>query len=87
MKKKLRAIQLKNFDGAGTNVSIEELKNHLWDSERVELFSEEKFIKLNIRFGELFHKCDGDEWTDYRNFLNDNGIQITANKWWQFWNR
>ena len=86
MKKKLRAIQFKKFDGAGAEVSFEKVKEHLWDAERVELFSVDKIIKLNIRFGELFHICDDNEWNDYENFLTDNGISIKINKWWEFWN-
>ena len=86
MKSKLRAIQFSKFDGAGTEVSIEELKNSLWDSERVELFGVEKIIKLNIRFGELFHRCNDDEWNDYKDFLANNGVDLKVIKWWQFWN-
>lgn len=86
MKKKLRAVKFKKFDGAGTEVAIEELKKNVWGSERVELFNEGKIIKLNIRFGELFHKCNDDEWNDYHNFLKDNGIKITVKNWWEFWN-
>ena len=86
MKKKLRAIQFKKFDGAGTEVSLEKLKEHLWSAERVELFSTENIIKLNIRFGELYHICDDQEWNDYKCFLNDNAVSIKINKWWQFWN-
>ncbi len=85
MKKNLRALQLKKFDGAGAEVEIEDLKKKLWFSERVELFHDEKIIKLNIRFGELFHICKDDEWDDYRNFLKDSGVNIKVKKWWEFW--
>jgi hypothetical protein len=54
---------------------------------RGELFREGKIIKLNIGFGELFHKCAGDEWNDYRSFLNDYGIRIKVKKWSEFWDR
>jgi hypothetical protein len=48
MKKNLRAIQCKNFDGAGTNVSIEELKKHLRDSERIELFKDLNLLSKTL---------------------------------------
>ena len=38
------------------------IKENLWNAERVELFPKERIAFLDIRFGELFHKCDEQEW-------------------------
>lgn len=63
------------------------LKDNLWNSERVELFPHERITFLNIRFGELFHRCSEEEWTDFRSFLSANGVLIESNPWWKFWER
>jgi hypothetical protein len=87
MRKALRALQLKKYHGCGMETSLSDLKEHLWDSERVELFPDEKIAFLNIRFGELFHRCNDAEWQDFIDYLGANRIKIRANRWWEFWDR
>ena len=67
--------------------SFPAIKEHIDDCERVELFTNEKIIKLNIRFGELYHICQGSEWDDFFNFLKEKNIKIKINKWYEFWDR
>jgi len=67
--------------------SLQELKKRLWDSYRVELFPVARIAFLNIRFGELFHRCGEAEWQDVLCFLAMNNIKIKKNRWWEFWER
>ncbi len=86
-KQRLRALELPKYHGYGSEVSLEVLRDYLWNAERVELFSSERIACLNIRFGELFHRCDEKEWRDFRQFLTAHGISIYTSPWWKFWER
>ena len=83
----MKAIEIRKYDGIGSEVDYETIINRYLDSARIELFSNEKIIKLNIRFDEVYHRCQSTEWDDFRLFLTNKGINIKVNQWWQFWER
>ena len=83
----VKALEFRSFDKVGTEVDYQTIIKRYADSSRIELFSNEKIIKLNIRFDEVFHICKGSEWSDFSTFLNSQNIVICKNKWWQFWDR
>ena len=85
--KKPRAIALRKYHGYGMEASLQMLKENLWTAKRVELFPLDRIAFLDIPFGELFHRCTDDEWTDWSKFLSDNGVPVKTNRWWEFWER
>jgi hypothetical protein len=86
-RRRIRALERAKYHGYGMEAPLSMLKENLWNSERVELFSRERIAFLDIRFGELFHRCDEGEWNEFRTFLSTNGIPIEASPWWKFWGR
>lgn len=85
--KDLRAYVYKRFDGYGMEAPLSKLKEHLWGAERVQLFTEHKIAKLEIRFSELWHRCTDDEWREFKVFLSEQGVPIVPPPWWAFWRR
>lgn len=83
----MRVIEIRKFDGIGAEVDYDTILLRHIDAARIELYREEEIIKLNIRFDEVFHRCKGNEWDDFKTFLSGNGIPIKTNRWWQFWER
>ena len=83
----MRAIEFKKWDGVGAVEDFKTILDRYADSERVELFAKEKIIKLNIRFGEIYHRCSNSEWDEFKEFLSKQEVPIIVNKWWQFWER
>lgn len=83
----MRAVEYKKWDGIGASVDFATILNRYADSERVELYANERIVKLNIRFDEIYHYCKGTEWDEFRDFLSGKGVPIINNKWWQFWDR
>lgn len=86
-RRKIRALELARYHGYGMDAPLSMLKENLWNSERVELFPKERIAFLDIRFGELFHRCTPEEWDDFRQFLSANGVRVEVNPWWKFWKR
>ena len=72
----LRAYMQRRFDGIGMEVPLAMLKQELWGANRVQVFAEDKIVKLDIRFSELWHKCTDEEWTEFQSFLTEQGIPI-----------
>jgi hypothetical protein len=86
-RRRIRALELSKYHGYGMEAPLSMLKEHLWNSERVELFPNDRIAFLNIRFGELFHRCSEQEWIDFRSFLSTNRVPIEVIPWWKFWGR
>ena len=84
-RRKIRALELRKYHGYGMDAPLSMLKEHLWNSERVELFPNERIAFLNIRFGELVHRCSEEEWVDFRNFLTANNVPVEVVPRWKFW--
>lgn len=57
---------------------------NLQAAERVELFPEIRVVVLDVRFSELRHTCDEDEWKRVKQRLEESGIQTRRAKWWEF---
>lgn len=83
----MKAVEFKRFDGVGAEVDFQTLRNRFWDAARIELFRREQIIKLNIRFDEIYHKCNSDEWEEFVALITNNRVKLEINKWWQFWDR
>lgn len=87
MCKGMKALIMRKFDGIGAEVNYDTVVKRYNDAARIELFKTDKVIKLNIRFDEVFHRCEGEEWESYLSFLQNQRVPIQVNKWWQFWDR
>lgn len=83
----MEAVEFKRFDDIGTEVDFQTIKSRFWDAARIELFSESKIVKLNIRFDEVYHECTESEWKELRKFIESNRVPFRTNRWWQFWDR
>lgn len=88
MTRTLRAFECHTFHGYGMEASLQVLKENLSHAEEVELFPAERIAYLNIRFGELFHRCEEGEWQEFLQCLASNGIAIEKRpkrSRWMFW--
>jgi hypothetical protein len=68
----------KKFNGYGQPVSLDMIRKHLFDPANcgTTLFTADRMIHLNIRFGELYHKCTDDEWEEILKYIEGNiGIE------------
>ena len=83
----MRAIEFTKWDEVGAAEDFKTILSRYAESERIELFTNERIIKLNIRFGEIYHRCSKSEWDEFKVFLLNNKIPTIKNKWWQFWDR
>ena len=77
-----RVFEFTRFHGYGMEAPLSMLEEYLWRAEAVELFPSERIAFLNIRFGELFHRCTEQEWGNFRRLLTDNGFTILTRRWW-----
>ena len=82
-KPSLSVIELPKFHGYGMESPLAMLEANLWNSERVQLFPAERIAFLDIRFGELFHRCTEQEWVSFRQQLLSNGFSIRPRKRWR----
>lgn len=73
---KIYAIEFKKFDGVANKNTYSEIINNLFNCGRIDLFPNEKIVKLNIRWGEIYCSCTNQEWEDLYGLLNNNGIHI-----------
>lgn len=80
----MKAIEIRRF---GFEVDYETIIRRSKDSARIELYSQDEIIKLNIRFDEVFHRFSDSEWNDFKRFLEKNNISVKVNCWWPFWER
>ena len=79
------AIELRRFHGYGMETSLSMIEENVPYANRVQLFPTEKIVFLDIRFGELFHRCTEEEWRSFRQSLADSGIGIKQHRgWWRF---
>ena len=85
--RKVRAFQRGKYHGYGMEAPLSMLKENLLTSRRVELFPDERIAFLDIPFGELFHRCNDEEWDDFQRVLSVNRIPIEIRPWWRFWGR
>ncbi len=85
--RKVRAFERTKYHGYGMEAPLSMLKDNLVAAHRVELFPKERIAFLDIPFGELFHRCNDEEWDDFRQFLSASGMPIEVRPWWRFWGR
>ena len=83
----LEALELPKYHGYGMDAPLQMLKDHLFDALRVQLFPSERIAYLDIRFGDLVHRCTEQEWSEFLAHLSANGVPISKPPWWQFWRR
>ena len=86
-RRRLSAVERREYHGYGFEASLDMLKENLWHAERVELFPSERIAFLDIRFGELFHRCSDREWSEFLQFLSDQGVFVKNSRWWEWWRR
>ena len=87
-KPSLSVIEMPRFHGYGMEAPLAMLQENLPNAERVQLFPAERIAFLDIRFGELFHRCTEQEWVAFRQLLVSNGFNIRAKRpWWHFFAR
>jgi len=74
--REIKVVEFKKFDGFATKASFQEIDEKLFNCDRIDLIPEEKIIKLNIRWSELYCVCTEDEWEDLYKILKERGIKI-----------
>ena len=65
----------KRFDGVGMEAPMSQVKDYLLRANAVELFTEDKVVKLDIPFSELYHRCSETEWSDLLAYLAAEGLR------------
>jgi hypothetical protein len=70
----LKVISLKEFDGHGARVSMEfiwhELK-HVDNNYDIQLFENDKIVKLDVPFSEVYHQCSDEEWAKLLEYIKE----------------
>ena len=84
MNKKPTLVERQQFDDVGMEAPISQILEFALLSKRVELFPNERIVKLDIPFSELFHRCTEAEWNDFMLFLSANGVR-QKKPWWAWW--
>ncbi len=84
MPQKIEAIERFRDNGIGAEASLFEVISNLKIAERVELFPDSRVVMLDVRFGELRHACDEDEWEQLKQHLKRSEIATRRARWWEF---
>ncbi|MDD5174083.1 MAG: hypothetical protein PHV48_04585 [Candidatus Omnitrophica bacterium] len=74
--KKIKVVEFSKFDGLATKTLFHEIKENLFNCDRVDLIPKEKIIKLNIRWSELYCVCTEEEWIELYKILKEHGVKI-----------
>lgn len=69
-----KLITKSRFHGHGFEASLETLERHASSAESIELYSKDNVAFLDIRFGELFHRCSSEEWGRFIAFLKESNF-------------
>jgi len=75
--KKIKALELKKFDGIANMVNFPKIKEELFNCKRIDLIPNEKIVKLNIPWGELYCRCSEKEWGELYKILDENHIKAS----------
>ena len=72
----LKIVKLSNFDRQCNLTPLEELKKNILirNNYAVELYEDEKIIRLNIPHGNMYSVCNEQEWTEILNYLKSLGL-------------
>lgn len=81
----VKAVEFKRFNRIGNEVPLAFVMENLELAPRVDLFPDERVVYLGIRWGELFHRCSGDEWLQLLEYLRGKEIPVTRHRWWKLW--
>lgn len=81
---KIEAIERFRDKGIGTEASLSEIFSNLPLATRIELFPESRVVMLDVRFGELRHTCDEQEWDQVKQHLARVGVSTRRARWWEF---
>ncbi len=84
MPQNIEAIERSRDNGVGAEASLGEIISNLKIAERVELFPDSRVVMLDVRFGELRHECNEDEWQKLEAHLKQSNIPTRRAKWWEF---
>ncbi len=67
--------------------SLSAIIENLQLAERIELFPNSRVVVLDVRFSELRHACDEDEWAKFKQHLREKNTPRRRAKWWEFYLR
>ncbi len=84
MPQSIEAIERFRDNGIGAEASLSEIISNLKIAERIELFPDSRVVMLDVRFGELRHSCDEDEWGKLKQHLEQSKIATRRARWWEF---
>jgi hypothetical protein len=82
--RKIEAIERSRDRGIGAEASLDIIFQNPQAAECVELFPKSRVVVLDVRYRELRHTCDEDEWKRVKRRLEESGIQTRRAKWWGF---